>query len=296
MTLFGLLEVIRQKELKGLTDFFDFHKDYINTVMYNNGEAKNAQATIVSQNDDSYCFFQYKDDGHYCVTRPVNRRLYIDMDHFDEEIKVFSDIILNPQAVVSDMKKRTLINRVVYSCQQSIGCTLDALNNSNTAKKQNGAYFEILIKEIVKACGIDVTDSNKAVKIIGKESLKFERDIVLLKDGAEKALGQLKTTSKDRVDKIFLDKVLYKKYVDNIPYFLIVLNDVQRSSNKSESNYKVSSTFLPGHFKAYTMALDPLDGAFYVDPRQQMLDDDTLSKHIFSFDKFIVEDMWKFIE
>ena len=101
--------------------------------------------------------------------------------------------------------------------------------------------------------------------------------------------------SKDRIDKIFLNKYMYKKLTKlDIPHFAIFLNDVQRKSQK-DGSYSINSTFLPGHFKAYTMALAPLDGVYYFDPRPLMETDSELTQRIFKFDKFLVEDMWRML-
>ena len=101
---------------------------------------------------------------------------------------------------------------------------------------------------------------------------------------------------KDRIDKIFLDKYMYNKLTrTDIPHFAVFLNDVQRASKK-DGSYSVNSTFLPGHFKAYTMALAPLDGVYYFDIRPIMENDQELAKRIFKFDKFLVEDMWNMLK
>lgn len=96
--------------------------------------------------------------------------------------------------------------------------------------------------------------------------MKFEHDIILLNSkNEEKAIGQLKTSSKDRIDKIFLDKHMHNKLKKiDIPHFAIFLNDVQRKENKNKAVYGINSTFLPDHFKAYTIALNPLDGVYYL--------------------------------
>ena len=96
-----------------------------------------------------------------------------------------------------------------------------------------------------------------------KEKIKFEHDIVITsKHQKIKAIGQLKTSSKDRLDKIFLDKYLYNKLMEvDTPHFAIFLNDVQRTKAK-QGTYSIGTTFLPGHFKAYTIAMDPLDGVY----------------------------------
>ena len=115
---------------------------------------------------------------------------------------------------------------------------MDVLNNSNKAKKKNGNYFEILIRNTVKTCGINIDDKDEIVNLADTdETMKFEHDIILLNSkNEEKAIGQLKTSSKDRIDKIFLDKHMYNKLKKiDIPHFAIFLNDVQRKENKNKA-------------------------------------------------------------
>lgn len=78
------------------------------------------------------------------------------------------------------------------------------------------------------------------------------------------------------------------------PHFAIFLHDVQRAGN--EPNYKVVQTFLTGHFKAYTIGLNPLDGVYCCDLRPVMKKDSILSKHIKSLDYLLCEDVWNYIK
>lgn len=77
-------------------------------------------------------------------------------------------------------------------------------------------------------------------------------------------------------------------------HFAIFLNDVQRKGKNP--NYGVNSTFLPGHFCAYSIALNPLNGVYYFDLRPNMADGGFMSSHIKEFDSFIIEDMWELLE
>jgi hypothetical protein len=54
----------------------------------------------------------------------------------------------------------------------------------------------------------------------------------------------------------------------------------------------VNSTFLPGHFKGYTVKLNPLDGVYYFDIRANMRTENILKDHIRTFDHFLFEDLW----
>ena len=97
-------------------------------------------------------------------------------------------------------------------------------------------------------------------------------------------------------------KVLYMKFLYNrltdtaLPHIAIFLNDVQRKKTKRENEYGVSATFLPGHFKAYTVKLNPLDGVYYCDIRPNMVDDALLSQHIKTIDHFFYSDLWELLD
>lgn len=300
MTLYSLLEKVENNTTtKDLTWFLDIADEYLNFTNFGETSTPNIQADIVSQNESNYHFIQYKDDGHHCVTRPINSDIFLKAKEFSIARKTFEDSLPYIKEIKYDTDIRKIINQIIYTCQQCIGCTLDALNNSNKAKKKNGNYFEILIRNTVKACGLNVDDKDEIVSLSdSEETMKFEHDIILLNsENKEKAIGQLKTSSKDRIDKIFLDKYMYNKLKEvDIPHFAIFLNDVQRKENKNKALYGINSTFLPGHFKAYTVALNPLDGVYYLDLRPAITKDTFLNERIKTFDNFLVEDMWKFIK
>lgn len=300
MTLYSLLEKVENDTtMKGLTWFLDIADEYLNFTNFGEAFTPNIQADIVSQNESNYHFIQYKDDGHHCVTRPINSDIFLKAKEFSTARKIFEYSLPNIKEIKYDTDARKIINQIIYTCQQCIGCILDALNNSNKAKKKNGSYFEILIRNTVKACGVNIDDKDEVVLLPdSKETMKFEHDIILLNsENEEKAIGQLKTSSKDRIDKIFLDKYMYNKIKEvDIPHFAIFLNDVQRKENKNKALYGINSTFLPGHFKAYTVALNPLDGVYYLDLRPAITKDAFLNEQIRTFDNFLVEDMWKFIK
>lgn len=111
-----------------------------------------------------------------------------------------------------------------------------------------------------------------------------------------KAIGSVKTSSKDRLDKVFLDKFLFNRLTSaQVPHVAIFLNDVQRKNTASPREYGISATFLPGHFKAYTVKLNPLDGVYYFDIRPNMRTEPILKDHIRTFDHFLFNDVWNFL-
>ena len=123
--------------------------------------------------------------------------------------------------------------------------------------------------------------------------MTYQHDLIL-KNGTEvTAIGSVKTSSKDRLDKIFIDKFLYNKLTSmETPHFAIFLNDVQRKGK--EPQYGVNSTFLTGHYKGYTVKLNPLDGVYYCDMRPIMYTDELLKQTIHTLDCLLVEDIWNF--
>lgn len=105
-------------------------------------------------------------------------------------------------------------------------------------------------------------------------------------------VGSVKTTSKDRLDKIFLDKYLLTRLIGrDIPVVAIFLHDVQRAI-KGNSIFGINSTFKSNHFLGYMVALNKLDGVYYVDPRPEMTVNARLREQIFDFQQFLVRDIW----
>lgn len=233
----------RFQTIEAYSDFCLNYLEFIKTHL---------QAVIVSRNENHYRFFQYKEDGTYNVTRPINSNMMLSLESFDSKRKQFLTILKN--------------------------------------------LFERFIRMIILEIGIDVTEGTIAVpvKINGTEAFKmnYQHDLIIKVDNITKAIGSVKTSSKDRIDKIFIDKFLYNRLTDtNTPHFAIFLNDVQRKGK--EGKYGISATFLPGHFKGYTIKLNPLDGVYYFDIRPNMRTEDILKDHIKTFDHFLIKDVWK---
>ena len=73
---------------------------------------------------------------------------------------------------IKDIKEETnirkTINKFIYTCQQSIGATLDALpsGESNTARKINGDLFERYIRIVLTELGVSVRDGNIPVPVV----------------------------------------------------------------------------------------------------------------------------------
>jgi len=88
-----------------------------------------------------------------------------------------------------------------------------------------------------------------------------------------------------------LEFLLTKLLGRNIPVVAIFLHDVQRAK-RGESIFDINSTFKTNHFLGYTVALNKLDGVYYVDPRPDMLTNERLREQIRDFQSFLVRDLW----
>ena len=294
MTLLQLTTWATDKtRFQNLDDYARFCEEFLTFIF------DGLQAVIVSKNENDYRFFQYREEGNYNFTRPINSKLMIPIDSFCSAKSDFEYGIRHIREIEKDWEIRERINTFTYTCQQAIGATLDALpaNRSNTARKINGDLFERYVRLILQEIGVTVCDGVVPVPVIveGKEicRMNYQHDLIVKSDDDVLAIGSVKTTSKDRLDKIFVDKFLYNRLTNtSVPHFAVFLHDVQRKGK--EPNFGVNTTFLAGHFKGYTVKLNPLDGVYYCDLRPGMLTDDILKQQIRSFDYLLTEDIWKF--
>lgn len=275
-------------------DYIEFCSRYLEYI------ETGLQARIISQNENHYQFFQYRQDGHFNITRPLNSRLMYSADSFESAARQFKDALelLREDQLPADELRETII-KTIYTIQQSIGAALDALpaGMSNQARKVNGDLFERFIRLLIVSLNVDCVSGVVQVPIKdadGTELFKstYQHDLLVYKEGELKIIGSVKTSSKDRIDKVFVDKFLYNKLTEtNLPHVAIFLNDVQRKKTKQESQYGISATFLPGHFKAYTIKLNPLDGVYYCDIRPNMVSDPLFSQHIRTIDHLFYGDL-----
>lgn len=219
-------------------------------------------------------------------------------------VEDFPDVLQSVRDLpAADQNSRDILIRSIYTVQQSIGATLDALpaNASNFARKINGDLFERLIQMLIRAVGIDCSMGTVQVPVYVANQFQFnmsyQHDLLLYNANELKVIGSVKTFSKDRIDKIFLDKFLYSRLTGTaIPHIAIFLNDVQRKSTRRADEYGVNTTFLAGHFKGFTVKLNPLDGVYYCDIRPNMQTDNLLKPHINTIDHFFCSDLWRLVE
>ena len=263
------------------------------------------QARIVAQNETHYQFFQYRQEGSFNISRPLNSLLMYDAVSFSSEASRFMQVfeqLKDGEHPASDSLRQNII-RSIYTIQQSIGAALDALpaGMANQARKVNGDLFERFIRLLITALNVDCVSGTMQVPVKDSEGAElftpsYQHDLLIRKEGELKIIGSVKTSSKDRIDKVFLDKFLYNRLTDTaLPHIAVFLNDVQRKKTRRGNEYGVSATFLPGHFKAYTVKLNPLDGVYYCDIRQNMVNDALLSQHIKTIDHLFYIDLWELL-
>lgn len=288
---------VDKENFLSIENFIEFSKQYLEF------SAEGLQAVIVSQNENHYRFYQYKQGGYFNITRPLNSRLMYDIseqEKLDEFLHILGEVRDIPK---DDSEKRDTIVRVIYTLQQCIGAALDALPSgaSNRARKVNGDLFERLIQLLIRRVGITCKTGTIKIPVEVDGEIQFhmnyQHDLLIHNNEELKVIGSVKTSSKNRIDKIFLDKFLYSKITEtSLPHIAIFLNDVQRKKTAKQDRYGVSATFLPGHFKGFTVKLNPLDGVYYCDIRPNMRTEPILKDHIRTIDHFFCSDLWDLIQ
>lgn len=234
--------------------------------------------TTDSQFSGKYRISKQSLEGRVTYLRPINDELFIkDPSVFSDKFYHFLEIlgVLKRKSRELDIIEKNLIDSVLYTIQQSIGAGFDLLVSSNSSRKHVGNRFEELIKVVFDELGVS---NKKTVLQIpyesdeGKKIYKCENDLIL--SPFEKVRGtnfsmdpseivvSIKTTSKDRMGKIFIDKLLLERFIGKRQKVIgIFLNDVQRKENGGISHTLVSNLFM-----VYTQFLIPLDGIYYLDP------------------------------
>jgi hypothetical protein len=258
-----------QKNKNSLEDFFNIAKRvraYLPNVLSD------------SVDKNGYTIYVSEVAGSKRYLRPVNKSLYIQDDMlFEQSYTAFLKAVskIKSKELHFDENEKNNINSFLYTIQQSIGAGLDLMVDPNSARKHVGNRFEELIRAVFTAIGI----SNKRIVLRipydtgeGEKIYKCENDLVL--SPYEKVVStpeqldekeivvSVKTTSKDRMGKMFIDKILLEKFVKHPQKVIgIFNNDVQRKRNND-----ISFTLVSGLFMVYTKFLTEIEGVYYLDP------------------------------
>lgn len=252
-----------------------------------------------------YYIYSSSSAGTTKYTRPVNRRLFfLNSREFKENFDVFLGILREVGDGKTDFDDNAyfIIDSLTYTVQQSIGIGLDLLVNPNSARKHMGNRFEELIRLIVSELGIAYKKIVLKIPYSDdkKDIYSCETDLVFspfktVKSNAshidpDEVVISLKTSSKDRMGKIFIDKLLMQEFVGhNVKVVGIFLNDVQRKEAD-----KISYTFVSGLFMVYSKFLTQAEGMYFVD-LPPITRKAPHNKYIFPFSKFILKDIWTLI-
>lgn len=253
-----------------------------------------------SEIKNDYTIFSSEIAGTKKFIRPVNNKLFLkNPDTFKanfEELKTIFSKIKNNEPIKQDDKD--CIDSTLYTIQQSIGAGFDLLVNENSARKHVGNRFEELIKSVFKE--IEVVNKKVVLQIPyetdeGSKIYKCENDLILspyekVKSTAnsldeKEIVVSVKTTSKDRLGKMFIDKILLERFVNHDQKVIgIFLNDVQRKSTNN-----ISFTLVSGLFMVYSKFLTKLEGVYYLDPPPNALKK-PYSDYMKRFSELITED------
>ena len=257
------------------------------------------QAEIVARDTPQYRFFQFGEDAAFQFTRPVNTDLFHDADQFHDAQMLFHeamDCVVSREAPTA--AHRAVVSSFVYSMQQSIGIALDALpaGLSNTARKVNGDLFERLIQLLFSRVDVDCRSGIIRVPVRDNDTgaelfrMSYQHDLLIEAAGELRVIGSVKTSSKDRMAKVFVDQFLYNRLTEtHTPHIAVFLNDVQRAG--TAPNFRTTQTFLRGTFKGYTLKLNALAGVYYADLLPVMRTDPILADHIRSLDRLFFDDL-----
>lgn len=238
--------------------------------------------------------------------RPINQKLFIYSSiEFKKRFTEFKKLIekLKSKNINWRRSEKELIDSVLYTIQQSIGAGFDLLVNLNSARKHVGNRFEELIKSFFTEMGIA---NKKTVLQIpyktneGEKTYKCENDLILSPFEKVKSTNKhldkkeivvsVKTTSKDRMGKMFIDKILLERFVKHDQKVIgIFLNDVQRK--KSDN---ISYTLVSGLFMVYSNFLTELEGVYYLDPPPNVFKE-PFNKYMKPFSELVTKDIWSLL-
>ncbi len=275
-----------------LYNFYELTKrvlQYIPNVL-NHHEEKN-----------DYIIYSSQIAGTIKYIRPINKNLFFqDIKEFEDnfaKLKLIFKKISEGEFIPFDEKK--IIDKTIYTIQQSIGAGMDLLVNPNSARKHVGNRFEELIKCVFNEIGIV---NKKLVLQIpyetdeGTKTYKCENDLVISPFKQVKSTSRslhvnevvvsIKTTSKDRMGKMFIDKILLERFVNHPQKVIgIFLNDVQRKQTDN-----VGFTLVSGLFMVYSKFLTELEGVYYLDPPPNALRK-PYSQYMKTFSELITNDL-----
>jgi hypothetical protein len=238
--------------------------------------------------------------------RPINQRLFIySPDDFRKRQERIGEAIekMKTRNDSWSTEEKELIDSYLYTIQQAIGAGFDLLADPNSARKHVGNRFEELVKVIFTEIGVANKRTVLQIPYLtdeGEKTYKCENDLIISPYAKVKSTGKhideheivvsAKTTSKDRMGKMFIDKILLERFVKHDQKVIgIFLNDVQR---KEDNN--ISFTLVSGLFMVYSKFLTELEGIYYLDPPPNALKK-PYNKYMKPFSELVTKDIWSLL-
>ena len=177
--------------------------------------------------------------------RPFRDDLFIhNIERFNDSFNNFERILnrLRNEEREFNPEEYRLVDSVAYTIQQAMGIGLDLMVQSNSARKHVGNRFEELIRTLLSTLEISIKKVVLSIPYETDEGDKYyrcETDVIIspyesVKSDASsinpnEIVVSLKTTTKDRMPKIFIDKVLMERFVGHpVRVVGISQNDIQR--------------------------------------------------------------------
>ncbi len=243
--------------------------------------------------------------------RPINETLFVqDVSELISYKNQFEDLVSVLRESHGDLdslsqKLRQFaegdsIVKLLYTVVQSIGCVLDLSPDSQAARKNFGQRFEDFVKSLLSDLGI----ANDAFIFSMKTpsinvSYNVPLDAIMSTAGSlhssrsqidsRDTLLSIKTSSKDRMKLIFVDRFVLAKILEvhQVKYVALYHNDIQR-----KGTHGISSTFSPDVYLVFCHVFGDLP-LYYLDP-PIVANEPRFHQKIKTFDAFILHDVWSY--
>lgn len=293
------------------TDFDSFHELGDLTVsLLNIVRSDVYQETPANSNKYShYRLLKAETSGRTDYLRPINTEMFVADPEafsaaFDEFVEVIEAIPESRDRVRSAHPaffEANTFNQVLYTIAQSIGMGLELLAGTQASRKNFGQRFESIIHTLLDEIGLANKELTLTLEIDENDSYSCQIDGVIspfehvrTTDSmidSEEVILSIKTTSKDRMPKIFADKLLLNKFTDDgeVRLTSLFLHDVQRKGDR------VQTTFVANNFYIYHTHLTPLQGTYFVDPPAKA-SAKGFRELISTFEEFYVDDVWQLVD
>ena len=297
-------ELISQacQQIQSLDDFLELGQACLSLIL------ETTESIPVSNSRYQHYIIPFSQENSRYL-RPINASLFVRDDaDFDSHRNQFQDLISelrnsrgNLNSLSQELRRfadSDLIVKLLYTAIQSVGCILDLSPEPQAARKNFGQRFEDFVKALLSALGITNDAFTFSVK---KDSINARYnvpiDIIMNTEGSlhssrsqidsRDTLLSIKTSSKDRMKLIFVDRFVLEKVLEiqRVNYVALYHNDVQRKGKKG-----ISSTFSPDIYMVLCHVFGDLP-LYYLDP-PVVANELRFQQKIKTFDTFILYDLW----